>query len=123
MTDYSFSRYENVLAEAASTIANHGFTDGQYGECGYGDDWNALVTVSSVILMNCGEDELREQFYQEYGELEILVWIRETNDGFVKVIRYAVENIPHGREVSDSLEAEFIKAADDYYEEDASADC
>lgn len=80
------SKFANVRAEAAYVIATHGFTDEQYGESGYGDGWNALVTVSAQVLMNLGEEDLWKSFYATHEGSTMFVWVREDSQGFVHCI-------------------------------------
>lgn len=79
--DYTFSKFSDVLAEAAYVVAGHGFQQGEFGNVELVDGWNALCYVSPVLMLNLGEPELADRL-RRYGRgVEHLVWICETSTG------------------------------------------
>lgn len=85
------SKFQNVLAEAGYTIANHGFALEEHGSVEDGKGWNALADVSTVVLLNVGEGGVAKEFDREYGERSFLVWIREDSNGFVDVVEVGTD--------------------------------
>lgn len=80
------SKFDNVIAEAAYAIAGHGFADEESGSVEETDGWNALVTVSSAVLLNLHEFNICERFRDAHQGATMFVWIREDSDGFVRII-------------------------------------
>lgn len=83
------SKFDNVLAEGAYAICNHGFAEDETGSVHYGIGWNALAVVSPVLLRNVGETEIADKLEDEYGTESFLVWIREDSQGFVSLIDFS----------------------------------
>lgn len=89
-------KFDNVIAEAAYEIAGHGFAEEEYGEVST-TGWNALVTVSATTLLNIGADaDLIERFRAEVpGIAGALAWIRESNEGFVTLVKHGTDEGLH----------------------------
>lgn len=82
------SRFQNVLAEAAHAVCNHGCGEEEFGSTGDTGGWNALAVVSGTILMNLDEADLWERYVNEQGDPPgdpsgWLVWINEGEQGDV----------------------------------------
>lgn len=105
------SKFDSPLAEAAYTIANHGFTEDEFGTV---EDigWNALVVVSSTVLLNLGEIDLRDAACAYAPDSGWLVWVREDSQGFVSVVEFGDDE--GTRSGSDLVNAAFDAARDDY---------
>lgn len=86
------SKFDNVLAEGAYAICNHGFAEDETGSVHYGIGWNALAVVSPVLLRNVGETEIADKLEDEYGTESFLVWIREDSQGFVSLIDFSADS-------------------------------
>jgi hypothetical protein len=84
------SKFDSVMAEAAHVIHAHGFAADEFGSSVEGAGWNGLVTVSAPVLLNLGENELRDRFVAEHSDTVggFLVWIQEDTQGFVSVVEF-----------------------------------
>lgn len=100
------SKFGSILAEAAYTMAGHGFTEGEYGNVETADGYNALCIVSPVLLLNLGEDELAEKV-REVTEEECYVWFREDSQGFVDRMGAGDEWVAEAFEKADAESSEF----------------
>lgn len=80
-------KYQSVMAEAAHTVALHGFAE-EFGDVAEPGGWNGLADLSATVLLNLGEDDVRSRFIAEHGDdvAGFLVWIREDENGFVTVV-------------------------------------
>lgn len=105
------SKFDSPLAEAAYAIANHGFSVDDFGTV-QDIGWNAIVTVSSTVLMNLGENEIREKFDAHYGDETFLVWVREGVAGSVTVVESGTDS--GLRSGSDLVNEAFDRARDEY---------
>lgn len=89
--------FDSVLAEAAWAVAGHGFAE-TFGDLSAGDpSWNAFVHVSSTVLLNLDETELRERYddvWRADGIDGRLVWIKQTDDGQVSVVMHGSDAGP-----------------------------
>lgn len=104
------SKFDNILAEAAYAICNHGFAEDEFGSVEYGTGWNALAVVSPVLLRNVGETENADKLEDEYGTESFLVWIREDSQGFVTLVEHGTDNgLTSG---TDKINREFDEARD-----------
>lgn len=109
---YSSRNFDSALAEAAHAIAGHGFAEAEFGSVQEGG-WNALVVVSPTILLNLGENEVRDTLLDFMPNMPVagyLVWIREDSRGFVTEVEYASdEGLRSG---TDLLNRAFDKASE-----------
>lgn len=83
-------KFSNIEAECAHAIVGHGFAESEFGTVEDPGGWNGLVTVSAVLLLNVGEEELAQKFALEYltkpaRAQEIVVWLTEDDQGFVSL--------------------------------------
>ena len=117
-------KYSSILAEAADAVVCNGFAEDSFGDVQESFGFNALAVVSSTVLLNLGETDIREDYDSEFGDPQndpsgYLVWIRENNEGFVDVVEYGSDA---GTE-SVSVEQSFLKEADSYYAQFADCTC
>lgn len=117
------SKFENAIAEGAYVTANHGFTEEEYGDVST-TGYNALVSVSATTLLNLGENDLAEEFRKMVpGIAGALVWIRETNEGFVNVIEWGTdEGLTSGTDRVNQKWDEFVTEMDKAAEDEQSSD-
>ena len=88
----AMSNFDDVLAEAAYSIANHGFAEDEFGTVEDAAGWNGIVVVSPTILLNLDEKNIRDRYENLYGNDDLLVWVREDSQGFVTVVEYGSDS-------------------------------
>lgn len=109
------SKFDSTLAEAAYAVAGHGFAEDEFGSV-QDIGWNAVVVVSSTVLLNLGEDlDLIDRLTDEFPDTlrdGYLVWVREDSQGFVSVVEYGSDS--GLRSGSDLVNEAFDKARDEF---------
>jgi len=120
------SKYSSILAEAADAVVCNGFAEDSFGDVQEPAGYNALAVVSSTVLLNLGETELRDRYDSEFGDPRnnpsgYLVWIREDNNGFVDVVKCGSDYGTYSG--SDAVNEAFVKEADRYYAQFADCTC
>ena len=73
---------ETMLANASLALHGHGFGDEEFGASHDGGVFNALVTISRVLLLNVGEEEIADEFGGVFEDTELTVWVQEDSNGF-----------------------------------------
>ena len=101
-----------VYADAARFLAIEGFAYYEFGPSEHAP-WNALITVSPVLLLNAGNEVLAESLRRlTLPGWSGLVWVSRTGNGPTVLVKMAAEGTPDAIE----LERLFLARMDESLE-------
>lgn len=112
-------KFADTLAEAAYTIAGHGFAADEFGTV-QDIGWNAIVDVTFNGMLNLDMDtDLISRTLYEHPCVRsggLLVWIKENTEGFVNVVSYGSDEgaVSGSDMVNRQFDAAAAKASEDH---------